>query len=145
MDMSTPGSGPNGAEKKPGAQERESRIQENMGAGPLEFPDRSNPALAEVLPFPAKQSPEHDHMPVWMQRTFLVVYVLFCVEIGLVLTALPWTRVWTDNSLIVSLPTLRAVAQHNFVRGMISGIGLLDIWLGVWEAVRYRDHRPVRT
>jgi hypothetical protein len=28
------------------------------------------------------------------------------------------------------------------VRGLISGLGLLDIWIGVSEAVHYRDHRP---
>jgi hypothetical protein len=31
--------------------------------------------------------------------------------------------------------------QLGFVRGAVSGLGLLDIWLGVLEAVRYRD-RP---
>jgi hypothetical protein len=29
--------------------------------------------------------------------------------------------------------------QLGFVRGAVSGLGLLDIWLGVIEAVRYRD------
>jgi hypothetical protein len=33
--------------------------------------------------------------------------------------------------------------MHNgAVRGFISGLGLLDIWIGVSEAVNYRDHRP---
>jgi hypothetical protein len=28
------------------------------------------------------------------------------------------------------------------MRGLVSGLGLLDIWIGVSEAVHYRDHRP---
>jgi hypothetical protein len=29
------------------------------------------------------------------------------------------------------------------VKGVITGIGLIDIWIGIWEAVHYRDQRPV--
>jgi hypothetical protein len=28
---------------------------------------------------------------------------------------------------------------NNFVRGAISGIGIIDLWIGIWEAVHYRD------
>ncbi len=28
------------------------------------------------------------------------------------------------------------------VRGIISGLGLLDIWIGISEAIHYRDQRP---
>jgi len=38
-------------------------------------------------------------------------------------------------------PTFQHFMQLGFVRGAVSGLGLLDIWLGVLEAVRYRD-RP---
>jgi hypothetical protein len=34
------------------------------------------------------------------------------------------------------------VLDNGTVRGLISGLGLLDIWIGVSEAVHYRDHRP---
>jgi hypothetical protein len=29
--------------------------------------------------------------------------------------------------------------MYDFVRGLISGLGLTDIWLAVTEAIRYRD------
>jgi hypothetical protein len=29
--------------------------------------------------------------------------------------------------------------MQNFVRGLVSGLGLVDIWMGVAEAVRYRE------
>jgi hypothetical protein len=28
------------------------------------------------------------------------------------------------------------------VRGIFSGLGMLDIWIGISEAIHYRDHRP---
>jgi len=27
------------------------------------------------------------------------------------------------------------------VRGAFSGLGVIDIWLGIWEVVRYREPR----
>jgi hypothetical protein len=90
-------------------------------------------------PDPATDHPEE--MPVWLQRVFIVVYVLFCIELGLVLIVLPWTRYWFSDGLLLQWPALQHLLQQGFVRGAVSGLGLLDIWLGVVEAVRYRDRR----
>jgi hypothetical protein len=76
---------------------------------------------------------------LWLERTSLVVYVVFCVELGMLLAVLPWTRVWTDNTFVISRPLLRSLATDNFVRGLVTGLGLVDIWLGIWEAVHYRE------
>jgi hypothetical protein len=88
-----------------------------------------------VMPPPPKPTRKQ----LWLQRTWLVVFVLFCLEIGIILTALPWTRVWSDNSLLLGHQQLRDFLMHGFVRGLISGLGLVDIWMGVAEAVRYRE------
>ncbi|HEX4605676.1 MAG TPA: hypothetical protein VH724_16870 [Candidatus Angelobacter sp.] len=80
-------------------------------------------------------------MPIWLQRVFVVVYVLFCIELGLVLIILPWTKFWFGDGWLVQWPALRYFLHQGFIRGAVSGLGLLDIWLGVVEAVRYRDRR----
>ena len=81
-------------------------------------------------------------LPVWLQRVFVIVYVLFCIELGLVLMVLPWmTRYWFSGGMLEQWPELRRILQSGFVRGAISGLGLLDIWIGVLEAIRYRDRR----
>lgn len=80
-------------------------------------------------------------MPVWMQRLFMVVYVLFCIELGLVLVVLPWLPLWSDNGLIAHLPSVKRILEHGFLRGAISGLGIIDIWLGISEAINYRDRR----
>ena len=76
---------------------------------------------------------------VWLHRLSLVIFVIFCIELGMLLTVLPWTHIWTENSLLARHPGWRALVQDNFVRGIITGIGLVDIWIGIWEAVHYRD------
>jgi hypothetical protein len=56
--------------------------------------------------------------------------------------ALPWVGKWFEEGLVSHWPELQRVLQHGFVRGAVSGLGLVDIWLGVWEAVHYRDRVP---
>jgi hypothetical protein len=80
--------------------------------------------------------------PVWLQRLSLFVLVLFCVYLGVLVMVLPWwTRIWDRNEFILARPWLAMVLHNGAVRGMISGLGLLDIWIGVSEAVHYRDYR----
>jgi hypothetical protein len=91
------------------------------------------------------ESPAADHAPapVWLQRLSLVVLVLFCLYIGVIVTALPWMpRYWDQNGWLLAHPALRSVLEQGWVRGILSGLGLLDIWIGVSEAVHYRDYRP---
>jgi hypothetical protein len=80
--------------------------------------------------------------PIWLQRISLFVLVLFCVYLGVLVTILPWwTRIWDHNDFIQARPALSMVLHMGAVRGLISGVGLLDIWIGISEAIHYRDHR----
>jgi hypothetical protein len=97
-------------------------------------PQSSGPVL--VLPPPLKKPSKWE---LWRRRIFLVVFVLFCLEIGIILTVAPWTDYWTTNSLLSSFPTAREFLMYDFVRGLVSGLGLADIWLAIAEAVRYRE------
>ena len=98
-------------------------------------PSRPGP----VLVMPSAKRP--NRMNLWVQRMWLVVFVLFCLMIGFCLTWLPWTRLWTDNSLLIGFPAVKEFLSQNFVRGLVTGIGLVDMWVGVSEAVTYRE-RP---
>ena len=92
--------------------------------------------------------PRHDQAgeapaPVWLQRMSLVVLVLFCLYIGVLVTILPWTaRYWDHNAWLVAHPAWHATLTAGWARGVLSGLGLLDIWIGVSEAMHYRDYRP---
>ncbi len=99
-----------------------------------------SPAITPSLT-PQSQSirPTSEGLPLWMQRIFLVIFVLLCIEIGLVLVAVPWTSAWNDNGLLINFPNLKSFLRLGFVRGIVSGIGILDVWIGIWEAVHYKD------
>ena len=103
------------------------------------FPAQSLQPVASQLDSSAHPPPQASRTGLWLHRLSLIIFVIFCIELGMLLTVLPWTRIWTDNSLISARPALRALVQDNFVRGIVTGIGLVDIWIGIWEAVHYRD------
>jgi hypothetical protein len=109
-------------------------------------PTQVSEARPEAPAAPVQGAPEKETgaiAPIWLQRTSLFVLVLFCVYLGVLVMVLPWwTKVWDHNLFIQSRPALAAVLRNGAVRGLISGLGLLDIWIGVSEAIHYRDHRP---
>ena len=90
-----------------------------------------------VLVMPPPQQPNRPSL--WLRRLWLAIFVLFCLEVGIILIVLPWSRVWTENSLLLGHPQLAGFLQQDFVRGLISGLGLIDVWMGIAEAVRYRE------
>ena len=81
------------------------------------------------------------HAPVWAQRLLLGIEVGISVWTGLLVLVLPWTRLWTENPLLGAVPGLKLLMNFTFVRGMISGVGIVDIWMGVADALHYRDLR----
>ena len=87
--------------------------------------------------------PEKSPHPVqiWMHRTSVFLFVLISAVAGVLLIILPWTDEWTDNYLLLSFPSLRTVVANGFVKGICSGLGLLDIWIGFWEALHYHEHQ----
>ena len=58
-----------------------------------------------------------------MSRVLTVIYIIFCFEMGVFLFVLPWVS---------------AIAMNYFVRGAVSGVGLADIWLAIYEVWRLR-------
>jgi len=76
---------------------------------------------------------------IWRERFKLVIFVVFCIELGIFLIAYPWTPWWTENSLLVDYPRLASILSTGVIRGMVSGLGILDIWIGIWQAIRYRE------
>jgi hypothetical protein len=100
-------------------------------------PERPESPTA-VLDDPAQQTPP-SRLQVWMHRISVFLFVLISAVAGVLLIILPWTPEWTDNYLLLSFPSLRSFVSNGFFRGICSGLGLLDIWIGFWEALHYHE------
>ena len=72
-----------------------------------------------------------------MSRLLAVAFILFCFEIGLFLVFVPWSPLWEHNVLLVYSLTLHRFVLNNFVRGAVSGLGVVDLGLGLYELGRF--------
>lgn len=106
----------------------------------------TSPQKIHVLP-PPKQppvdGPRDEDAPsrgdLWRRRMFLVIEVLFFVEVGMVLLVLPWTHLWIDNPILNTSFHVRQFAESGFVRGVLSGLGLVNLYIAISDAVTYRE------
>jgi hypothetical protein len=94
---------------------------------------------AAVLDPSEQSSPEPSRTQTWMHRISVFLFVLVSAVAGVLLVILPWTPEWTDNYLLLTFPSLRSIVANGFFRGICSGLGLLDIWIGFWEALHYHE------
>ncbi|GAC1436160.1 MAG: hypothetical protein NVS1B11_30060 [Terriglobales bacterium] len=83
------------------------------------------------------------NVQLWFHRLGMLVFVSICAVVGVVLVILPWRPEWTDNHLLLSYPALRMFVMNSFVRGLCSGLGALDIWIGFSQAITYREESRV--
>jgi len=60
--------------------------------------------------------------------------------LGLILLFLPWTRLWTFNRFFLYFAPVAHVMSSGAVRGMVSGLGLLNLWIAVSEAIHYKEN-----
>jgi hypothetical protein len=66
-----------------------------------------------------------------MNRIVSAILVVVCCMMGAVLFYLPWTGVWEQNYFLLHFPSLIPIVLHPSFRGLVSGLGILDIFLAI--------------
>ncbi|MBI3683903.1 MAG: hypothetical protein HY235_26305 [Acidobacteria bacterium] len=92
---------------------------------PPPFPD---PAGAEAF------RPEYR----WYHKVAAVLFAIFCFELGVFLLVFPWLDFWENNFFATWNYTLQQMWMNPYFRGMISGLGLVNIFVSFIEIVRLR-------
>jgi hypothetical protein len=57
----------------------------------------------------------------------------FFFEAGLVLLIVPWSVYWEQNYFVQALPVVQTFITNDFVRGAVSGLGLVNLLAGLGE------------
>ena len=70
------------------------------------------------------------------RRILRIVLALFCFEIGLILLLLPWTLLWDRNYFFSLNISVQRLMLSSYVRGGVSGLGLVNLWFAASETVR---------
>ena len=81
----------------------------------------------------------------------VIFYIILCIEIGLFLTVLPWwpqgmwgISDWGNNYFLLyaaqktGLHSLQTVVASGWVRGAVSGVGLLNLGIAFWEIFNFK-------
>jgi hypothetical protein len=90
---------------------------------------QANPASVEHAPL---------RIPRWLERAELFLRVLLRMYIGLAVCYAPWSHLfWDQNPIFLQFPTLSIYAANGAVRGIVSGLGLLNLWIAFQDAIRH--------
>lgn len=57
----------------------------------------------------------------------------FFVETGVVLLLVPWSEFWDRNYFVQGVAFVHAMAINNFVRGAVSGVGVVNLVAAIIE------------
>lgn len=68
-------------------------------------------------------------------------FALYCLEAGLFFAIVPWTRFWTFNPLFQNNLTVSLIAVNPFVRGFVSGFGVVHILIGIRDLLQLARER----
>jgi hypothetical protein len=75
----------------------------------------------------------------------VIVYILICFEVGILLLILPWTTFWDDNFFLffitgkLNASWLQGVFTSGYVRGAVTGLGVLNLLAGFWDILKFRE------
>lgn len=69
----------------------------------------------------------------WNQRILGICFGVFSLEVGLFLLIFPWLNSWDLNWVPLRSSAFRAIWFSAYFRGALSGLGLVNIYIGVVE------------
>lgn len=72
----------------------------------------------------------------WHRRVLGFCLVIFALELGLFLVVFPWRPEWELNWVPVRFPGLFKLWMNSYIRGLVSGLGLLDVYVALAELYR---------
>jgi hypothetical protein len=96
---------------------------------------------AEPVPALAAEAGGHapQRIPRWLERIELLLRVMLRMYIGLAVCYAPWSPVfWDQNPLFLQFPALGSFAGNGAIRGIVSGLGLLNLWVALHDVLRRR-------
>jgi hypothetical protein len=123
-------------------------------------PSRSEAGVTDTAQ-PDPHPPQR--IPRWLVRIEFFLRVILRICLGFTLCCAPWwdylrpfwdksvlfelypelaalpMKLWSQNPLFVNVHALGALAANGAVRGIVSGLGLLNLWIALKDAIRHRE------
>jgi hypothetical protein len=79
---------------------------------------------------------ERHPIPNWLRQVERVLRVLVRLYLGLLVCFAPWyPQAWDENPLFSQPASLHHFTTMGAVRGVVSGLGLLNLWIALSESI----------
>jgi hypothetical protein len=96
-----------------------------------------------------------NQVPRWLEHVELSVRVMLRILVGSFVCFLPWSEhivtyfpqlliflpgarsLWDQNPIFLHFPALGNLATLGAVRGIVSGLGLLNLWIAFQDAIHH--------
>src|SRR5438105_8751615 len=104
------------------------------------MPNRPGPEDTSTPESRSRSAPVAVQAPIyrWYHKMTAVLVVTCCLEIGLFLLIFPWTDYWGINYFSQWAPGWRALWNNLYLRGAVSGLGVLNLYIALVEILRLR-------
>lgn len=91
-------------------------------------------------PIPAPDATDAQEVPRyrWYHKALALIFIVFCLELGMFLVIFPWSDVWDRNLFPTLSPEWRAYWDNPYLRGALSGLGILNVYISLVEIFRLR-------
>ena len=131
-----------------GMQQQPEMLSPSLALSPASLPGPEDEFVREsparVAPGEAGGARPDPHppqrIPRWLVRLELFLRVMLRMYIGLAVCYAPWSHTfWDQNPIFLQFPNLSVFAAHGAVRGIVSGLGLLNLWIAFHDAIRHRE------
>lgn len=83
-----------------------------------------------------------------VEKLTVIFFIILCLLLGFYLILSPWDTIfgnWGDNYVLVfladksGLPNLQRTVSSNWVRGAVTGLGVLNLMIAFWEAAHFKQ------
>lgn len=86
------------------------------------------------VPAPAPEPPRHR----WYHVALALIFIVFCMELGMSLVIFPWSDYWDRSFFAWFPPDWRQYWANAYLRGGVSGLGLVNVYIALVEVFRLR-------
>lgn len=100
---------------------------------------RENGAATESPSQPPRRRRSRRWVSVLFAAEFLLS-IMVRIFIGVIVLVVPWSPLWDNNHLLLSYPRVATALSFGAIRGIISGLGLLNLWIAIDDTL----HRSER-
>jgi hypothetical protein len=83
-----------------------------------------------------------------VEKLTVIFFIVLCLLLGSYLILAPWDTLfgsWSDNYLLAfvsdksGLPVIQRTVSSNWFRGAVTGLGVVNIVIAIWEAVHFKQ------